>query len=73
MPYLIADRFGDQFIGTGYGILTFFVTGLFGTAGPMIGGIIYDYAGSYRYAWTLNATILFSVSILILERISKIT
>jgi MFS family permease len=66
MPYLISDRFGDQFIGTGYGILTFFVTGVFGTLGPIVGGLIYDFVGSYRYAWMLNTTILFSVSILII-------
>jgi MFS family permease len=66
MPYLIADRFGDKFIGTGYGMLTFFVTGVFGTIGPIVGGLIYDFGGSYKYAWMLNATILFFVSILIL-------
>ena len=47
MPFLLADRFGRQVLGTTYGVLTFFSAGIGGGAGPLLCGYIYDRYGSY--------------------------
>jgi MFS family permease len=66
MPYLTADRFGRQVLGSAYGMLIFFVAGFGGSIGPIIGGLIYDRTGSYANAWLLNLILLMAISVLIL-------
>ena len=66
MPYLTADRFGRQVLGSAYGMLIFFVAGFGGSIGPVIGGLIYDRTGSYVNAWLLNLILLMAISLLIL-------
>jgi len=58
LPIIAADRFGRQSIGAIYGMLTFFVVGLGGSLGPLVGGWVYDASGSYRAAWWLNLALL---------------
>ena len=53
LPIIAADRFGRQSIGAIFGLLTFFVVGVGGSLGPLVGGLIYDATGSYRSAWWL--------------------
>jgi MFS family permease len=66
MPYLTADRFGRHVLGSAYGMLIFFVAGVGGSIGPLIGGMIYDRTGSYANAWLLNVILLTAISFLIL-------
>jgi MFS family permease len=66
MPYLTADRFGRQVLGSAYGMLIFFVAGFGGSIGPIVGGLIYDRTGSYVKAWLLNLIVLMAISGLIL-------
>jgi MFS family permease len=66
MPYLTADRFGRRVLGSAYGMLIFFVAGVGGSIGPIIGGVIYDRTGSYANAWLLNLVLLVAISFLIL-------
>ncbi|MGE5256726.1 MAG: MFS transporter [Hyphomicrobiales bacterium] len=58
LPIIAADRFGHQVMGTVFGLQTFFVVGLGGSLGPLVGGLIYDATGSYRPAWWLNLGLL---------------
>jgi MFS family permease len=66
MPFLLADRFGRYVLGSAYGVLTFFSTGIGGGAGPLIAGYIYDLTGSYTPAWLFNLIVLLIVTFLIL-------
>lgn len=66
MPYLTADRFGRQVLGSAYGMLIFFVAGIGGSIGPVVGGVIYDRTGSYANAWLLNLGALMAISVLML-------
>jgi sugar phosphate permease len=66
MPYLTADRFGPQVLGSAYGMLIFFVAGIGGSIGPVVGGVIYDRTGSYANAWLLALGALMAISALIL-------
>jgi MFS family permease len=66
MPYLTADRFGRQVLGSAYGMLIFFVAGIGGSIGPVVGGVIFDRTGSYANAWLLNLIVLMAISLLIL-------
>jgi MFS family permease len=65
LPILAADRFGRHVLGSIYGLLTFF-TGIGGSIGPILGGLIYDNFGSYHYLWIINIAILAAISIVIL-------
>jgi MFS family permease len=58
LPILAADRFGHHCMGAVYGLQTFFVVGVGGSLGPVIGGIVYDTTGSYHPAWWLNMGLL---------------
>ncbi len=64
MPILAADRFGRHVLGSVYGMLTFFI-GLGGSIGPLIGGVVYDLFGSYRYVWQLNILTLIVVALML--------
>ncbi len=66
MPFLLADRFGISVLGTTYGILTFFATGIGGATGPLLCGVLYDRFGSYRLAWQINLAALVLITLLIL-------
>ena len=66
MPYLTADRFGREVLGSVHGMLIFFVAGVGGGIGPVVGGVIYDRTGSYANAWLLALGALMAVSALIL-------
>ena len=65
-PYLISDRFGRQVLGGTYGLLTLFSTGIGGALGPILGGFIFDNAGTYRPGWMMNTIFLLIISLLIL-------
>jgi MFS family permease len=65
VPILIADRFGRHVLGTIYGLVTLFI-GIGGFIGPLLGGLIYDYSGSYSMMWQLNLGILAGVAAFIL-------
>ncbi len=58
LPILAADRFGHHCMGAVYGLQTFFVVGVGGSLGPVIGGIVSDTTGSYHPAWWLNMGLL---------------
>jgi MFS family permease len=62
MPVLVADRFGRYVLGAAYGWLLFFVIGVGGALGPLVGGLIYDSLGSYNYAWQFNIIILIAAA-----------
>ena len=66
IPVLISDRFGRNALGSVYGLLAFFTSAIGGTVGPVLGGIIYDISGSYRWAWWLNIAVLIAISLGIL-------
>jgi MFS family permease len=65
LPIIAADRFGRHFLGSIYGLLTFFI-GVGGSIGPILGGIIYDKLGSYQYLWGINVAVLAGISLIIL-------
>ena len=65
MPILLADRFGRHALGSVYGWLTFFM-GMGGGIGPFMGGLIYDWSGSYTYVWQVNIVILVGCALLML-------
>ncbi|HSV92305.1 MAG TPA: MFS transporter [Desulfobacterales bacterium] len=58
LPIIAADRFGRLNIGAVFGLLTFFVVGVGGAVGPVLGGLVYDLTGSYRAAWIMNLALL---------------
>jgi MFS family permease len=58
LAILAADRFGRQNMGSIFGLLTFFVAGIGGAVGPIVGGLVYDGTGFYQYAWGLNLVLL---------------
>jgi MFS family permease len=58
LPIIAADRFGRQTMGAVFGLLVFFVVGLGGALGPLLGGLVYDLTGSYRWAWGFNLGLL---------------
>ena len=65
-PILASDRFGRGMLGSTYGLMTFFTSSIAGTIGPVLGGIIYDTFGSYRWAWWLNIAVLIFISLCVL-------
>jgi MFS family permease len=70
LPIIAADRFGRQTMGAVYGLLIFFVVGIGGALGPLLGGLVYDVSGSYRWAWLFNLGLLIAAAagILTLKR-----
>lgn len=66
MPVLLANHFGRHVLGTVYGWLLFFVGGVGGALGPLVGGLIYDSLGSYTYAWQFNIILLVIAALVVL-------
>jgi MFS family permease len=62
LPILAADRFGRQTMGAVFGLLVFFVVGVGGAFGPLLGGLVYDLTGSYRWAWIFNLGMLIAAA-----------
>jgi MFS family permease len=62
LPIIAADRFGRQAMGAVYGLLVFFVVGVGGALGPLLGGLVYDLTGSYRWAWLFNLGLLIAAA-----------
>jgi MFS family permease len=58
LPIIASGRFGRERMGSVYGLLNFFVAGVGGALGPIVGGILYDALGSYRFVWTLDIALL---------------
>jgi MFS family permease len=58
MPYLLADRFGRDVLGTAYGMMNFLCAGIGGGLGPLITGWLYDRMGSYTLAWRIQLAAL---------------
>ena len=71
MPVILSDRFGRYILGSIYGALTFFVAGIGGGLGPVLGGFIYDTYSSYDYAWRFDLVMLIVASILIITLKAK--
>lgn len=63
LPIIAADRFGRRRMGAIFGLLVFFVVGVGGSLGPVIGGIVYDATGSYLTAWWINTGLLIAAAI----------
>lgn len=61
IPIIAADRFGREILGSIYGLMTFFI-GIGGSVGPILGGLIYDQTGSYKYLWLINIVVLVLIS-----------
>lgn len=66
MPFLLADRFGRDVLGTAYGMLNFICAGIFGGLGPVVTGYLYDLKGSYDAAWLIQLAALIAATFLIL-------
>jgi len=62
LPIIASGRFGRDSIGSVYGLLNFFVAGVGGGLGPLVGGILYDALGSYRYVWALDLLLLLAAA-----------
>ncbi len=62
LPIIASGRFGRDSIGSVYGLLNFFVAGVGGGLGPLVGGILYDTLGSYRYVWSLDLVLLLAAA-----------
>jgi MFS family permease len=58
LPIIASGRFGRERMGSVYGLLNFFVAGIGGALGPIVGGVLYDALGSYRFVWTLDIALL---------------
>jgi MFS family permease len=58
LPIIASGRFGRERMGSVYGLLNFFVAGVGGGLGPIVGGVLYDALGSYRFVWTLDIALL---------------
>ncbi len=58
LPIIASSRFGRERMGSVYGLLNFFVAGIGGALGPIVGGVLYDALGSYRFVWTLDIALL---------------
>jgi MFS family permease len=50
-------------MGAVFGLQTFFVVGVGGSLGPLVGGLIYDATGSYLPAWWLNLGLLVAATL----------
>ncbi|MCU0531402.1 MAG: MFS transporter [Syntrophales bacterium] len=62
LPIIASGRFGRESIGSVYGVLNFFVAGVGGALGPIVGGVLYDALGSYRTVWALDVALLLAAA-----------
>ena len=62
----LSDRFGRKAMGSAYGVLIFFATGLGGSVGPLLGGYIYDATGAFDLGWQICMVALVIVALAIL-------
>jgi MFS family permease len=62
LPIIASGRFGRESIGSVYGLLNFFVAGIGGGLGPLVGGILYDALGSYRTVWAMDIALLLAAT-----------
>jgi MFS family permease len=62
LPIIASGRFGRESIGSVYGVLNFFVAGVGGALGPIVGGVLYDALGSYRSVWALDIALLLAAT-----------
>jgi len=62
LPIIASGRFGRESIGSVYGVLNFFVAGVGGALGPIVGGVLYDALGSYRSVWALDIALLLAAA-----------
>lgn len=62
LPIIASGRFGRESIGSVYGVLNFFVAGVGGALGPIVGGVLYDALGSYRTVWALDIALLLAAA-----------
>ena len=58
---ILAERFGDESLGSLYGMFTFLI-GIGGSIGPFWAGYMYDHFQSYHQVWILNIVILICVT-----------
>ncbi len=63
LPIIAADRFGRRRMGAIFGLLVFFVVGVGGSLGPIVGGIVYDTTASYLAAWWINTALLIAAAV----------
>jgi MFS family permease len=62
LPIIASGRFGRERMGSVYGLLNFFAVGIGGALGPLVGGVLYDALGSYRFVWTLDIALLLAAT-----------
>jgi len=62
LPIIASGRFGRERMGSVYGLLNFFVAGVGGALGPIVGGVLYDALGSYRSVWALDIALLLAAA-----------
>jgi MFS family permease len=62
LPIIASGRFGRERMGSVYGLLNFFVVGIGGALGPLVGGVLYDAFDSYRFVWTLHIALLLAAT-----------
>lgn len=65
MPFLLADRFGRDVLGTAYGMMNFLCAGIGGGLGPLLTGWLYDLRGSYALAWWIQLAALLAATAMI--------
>jgi MFS family permease len=58
---ILAERFGDESLGTLYGVFTFLI-GIGGSIGPFWAGYMYDHFQSYHQVWIFNIVMLICIS-----------
>lgn len=57
---ILAERFGDETLGSLYGMFTFLI-GIGGSIGPFWAGHMHDHFQSYHQVWSINIVILVCV------------
>jgi MFS transporter, OFA family, oxalate/formate antiporter len=63
-PAATADYFGLRNLGVNYGIV-FTGFGVAGIAGPLMGGLVVDFTGSYYISYLISSVMLIAAAILV--------